>query len=200
MSSSTHRNPDPSLPPGGEQPGRRPRRSSPRSFAPLAVAAWVVLEIWILIAVADAAGGWVVLLLLAAGFVLGGIVVKRAGLRAWRRLAESVQAAGGRNADPAGPRRPDRGGNALAMLGGVLIMTPGLLSDVAGLLCLFPPTAALIRRRTERSLERRMRGAAPGSLEDSLRQARIHRPDGKVVQGEVIREDERDDEGPSARP
>ena len=161
----------------------------------------MVLEIWILLAVADAAGGWTVFLLLVAGFVLGGIVVKRAGLRAWRRLTESVQAAGGRSADPAGPQRPERSGNALAMLGGVLIMVPGLLSDVAGLLCLFPPTAALIRRRTERSLERRMRSATPGSIQDSLRQARIHRPDGKIVQGEVIREDERrDGGGPPASP
>ncbi|MCM2580317.1 FxsA family membrane protein [Streptomyces meridianus] len=198
--SSRHRPPDPPLPPGGEQPPRRTRRSSPRSFAPLAVAAWVVAEIWILLAVADVAGGWTVLLLLAAGFVLGGIVVKRAGLRAWRRLAENVQAAGGRSTGAAGPRQPERG-NALAMLGGVLIMIPGLLSDVAGLLCLFPPTAALIRSRTERSLERRMKGAVPGSLEDSLRQARMHRPDGKVVQGEVIREDEKpDDDGPPASP
>ena len=31
--------------------------------------------------------------------------------------------------------------------------------------------------------------AAPGSLGDAFQQARMHRPDGKVVQGEVIRED-----------
>lgn len=177
---------------------------------PLAVATWVVLEIWLLILVADAAGGLTVLLLLVAGFVLGGIVVKRAGMRAWRRLAESVQnaqRAGGRFGEAADPATSGGRGNGLAMLGGVLIMVPGLLSDVAGLLCLFPPTAALIRRRTERSLERRMSGAVPGSVEDSLRQARMHRPDGKVVQGEVIREDEDEGEGerpdgggPSARP
>ncbi|MGW7591007.1 FxsA family membrane protein, partial [Streptomyces rubiginosohelvolus] len=41
----------------------------------------------------------------------------------------------------------------------------------------------------ERSLERRMRAATPGSLGDAFQQARMHRPDGKIVQGEVIRED-----------
>lgn len=139
---------------------------------------------------AEAAGGLTVLLLLLAGFVLGGVVIKRAGLRAWRRLAENVQQARDPAAEPADDKRSGRGGNALAMLGGVLIMVPGLLSDVAGLLCLFPPTANLIRRRAERSFGRRMSVSMPEGFEDSLRQARMHRPDGKVVQGEVIREDD----------
>ena len=38
-------------------------------------------------------------------------------------------------------------------------------------------------------VERRPR-AAPGSLGDAFQQARIHRPDGKVVQGEVIRDEQ----------
>lgn len=75
------------------------------------------------------------------------------------------------------------------MLGGLLLLIPGLISDAAGLLLLVPPVRALIGRRAERSLERRMRAASPGSLSDAFQQARMHRPDGKVVQGEVIRED-----------
>jgi UPF0716 protein FxsA len=35
-----------------------------------------------------------------------------------------------------------------------------------------------------------MRLAAPGTVGDAFQQARIHRPDGKVVQGEVIRDEE----------
>jgi UPF0716 protein FxsA len=34
-----------------------------------------------------------------------------------------------------------------------------------------------------------MRVAAPGTVGDAFQQARMHRPDGKVVQGEVIRND-----------
>ncbi len=34
-----------------------------------------------------------------------------------------------------------------------------------------------------------MRAASPGSLQDAFQQARVRRPDGKVVQGEVVRED-----------
>lgn len=87
------------------------------------------------------------------------------------------------------------------MLGGLLLMIPGIVSDAAGLLLLVPPVRSWLGRYTERSLERRMRAASPGSLSDAFQQARIHRPDGKVVQGEVIREDAaqpgaRPDEGP----
>lgn len=75
------------------------------------------------------------------------------------------------------------------MLAGLLIMIPGLISDVAGLLLLVPPVRSALSGFAERSLERRMRTAGPGSLSDAFQQARMHRPDGKVVQGEVIRED-----------
>ena len=44
----------------------------------------------------------------------------------------------------------------------------------------------MVSRYAERSLERRMRAATPGGLSDAFQQARMHRPDGKVVQG-VIR-------------
>ena len=74
----------------------------------------------------------------------------------------------------------------MPMLGGLLLMVPGLVSDALGLLCLFPPTGKLIQRRAEklRSPVGRLR---PGPFGDAFQQARMHRPDGKVVQGEVIR-------------
>ncbi|MFD5647229.1 FxsA family protein, partial [Streptomyces anulatus] len=51
----------------GTPPPTRPRRSRARRFLPLALAAWLVLEIWLLTLVASAAGGLVVLLILVAG-------------------------------------------------------------------------------------------------------------------------------------
>ncbi|MEU9205996.1 FxsA family membrane protein [Streptomyces sp. NPDC048332] len=174
----------------GTPPPTARRRSRARTFVPLAIAAWAVLEIWLLIAVADVAGGFTVLLLLAAGVVLGAMVMKRAGRRAFRNLTETLQqaqgqtGAGGSSPAPAGTR-----GNGFLMLAGLLIMIPGVISDVAGLLLLVPPVRSALSRYAERSLERRMRTAGPGSLSDAFQQARMHRPDGKVVQGEVIRED-----------
>ncbi|MGW3743485.1 FxsA family membrane protein [Streptomyces sp. NPDC005146] len=182
----------------GTPPPTAPRRSRARTFIPLAVAAWAVLEIWLLTVVADAVGGFTVLLLLIGGVVLGAVVMKSAGRRAFRNLTETLQrmpAQPGAAASPAAPSGSK--GNGLLMLGGLLIMIPGLISDVAGLLLLVPPVRATLGRRAEKSLERRMRDATPGSLSDAFQQARIHRPDGKVVQGEVIREtDRRPDENP----
>ncbi|MEV6786410.1 FxsA family membrane protein [Streptomyces sp. NPDC051098] len=170
----------------GAMPPTAPKRSRARNLIPLAVAAWLVLEIWLLTLVAGAAGGLTVLALLIGAGIVGGAVVKRAGRRAFRNLTETVQRQQSGQAPP-----PESGstGNGFLMLGGLLIMLPGLISDVVGLALLVPPVRSYLGRRAERSLERRMRAADPGSLGDAFQQARIHRPDGKIVQGEVIRQD-----------
>ncbi|MFF9686523.1 FxsA family membrane protein [Streptomyces sp. NPDC014623] len=189
----------------GTPPPNRPRRSRARTFLPLGVAAWLVLEIWLLTVVAGAANSFTVLLILVAGAVLGAAVVKRAGRRAFRNLTETLQQMPGQPGAPATPPAAPSGskGNGLLMLGGLLLMIPGVISDAAGLLLLLPPVRSVLGRFAERSLDRRMRAAAPGGLQDAFQQARIHRPDGKVVQGEVIREDgaparPRTDDGPGA--
>ncbi|MFF4591124.1 FxsA family membrane protein [Streptomyces sp. NPDC001388] len=167
--------------PASASPPARPRRSRLRTFLPLGLAAWLVLEIWLLTAVAGATNGLVVFLLLAAGVVLGSVVVKRAGRRAFRNLNEALQRGG----------PPSQGsGNGLMMLGGLLLMIPGLMSDAVGLLLLLPPVQKAVSRSAERTVERKLREATPGSLGDAFQQARIHRPDGKVVQGEVIRDEQ----------
>ncbi|OLZ66168.1 hypothetical protein AV521_28810 [Streptomyces sp. IMTB 2501] len=172
--------------PTSPHPTTRPRRSRLRRYLPLGVAGWLVLEIWLLTLVAGAAGGFAVFLLLVAGFVAGSVVIKRAGRRAFQSLNEALQRGGS----------PERGGgNGLMMLGGLLLMIPGLVSDVAGLLLLVPPVQKAVSRYAENALDKRLRTAAPGSFGDAFQQARIHRPDGKVVQGEVIREDDRPEPG-----
>ncbi|MER6185675.1 FxsA family membrane protein [Streptomyces sp. NPDC001652] len=158
----------------------RPPRSRLRTFLPLGIAAWLVLEIWLLTMVAGATSGFLVFLLLLAGLVLGTVVIKRAGRRAFRNLNEALQ----RGTAPSGG-----GGNGLLMLGGLLLMLPGLISDAVGLVLLIPPVQKVIARRAERTFERRLREAAPGTLGDAFQQARMQRPDGKVVQGEVIRDE-----------
>ncbi|MFP3989993.1 FxsA family membrane protein [Streptomyces sp. E11-3] len=178
----------------------RPPRSRLLRLLPLGIAAWLVLEIWLLIVIGGAAGGLTVFLLLVAGFVVGAAVVKRAGRRAFANLSETLQ----RQQRGEAPTPPEKAnGNGMVMLGGLLLMMPGVLSDAVGLLCLLPPVRTAVSRYAERAFERRVRQAPPGSLEDAFQQSRIHRPDGKVVQGEVIKDDEgpqddaqRPDEGP----
>ncbi|MFD7817820.1 FxsA family membrane protein [Streptomyces sp. NPDC059785] len=164
----------------------RPRRSRLRTFLPLGLAAWLVLEIWLLTVVAGAAGGGTVLLLIVAGFAGGAVVVKRAGRRAFRNLQETLQRQ--QDGTAAASERGGRG-NGLMMLGGLLLMIPGLISDAVGLLLLVPPVQKAVGGFAGRTLDRKMREAAPGSFGGAFQQARMHRPDGKVVQGEVIRDD-----------
>lgn len=170
---------------------------------PLLVAAWVVLEIWLLIVVAGATSGFIVALCILAGFVLGAAAVKRAGRSAWRNLTASVQAQ--QAAQQSGQEAPapppaGRGRTGLHMLGGILLIIPGFLSDAVALLLLFPPTRRLIGAAVERAAERGLRrrsvpAGEPGSLGDLFQQARaaeeqarMRRPDGKVIPGEVVDE------------
>jgi UPF0716 protein FxsA len=182
---------------------RQQRRSRARTVLPLVVAAWAVLEIWLMTVVADATSGFTVLLLLLAGLVLGAAAVKRAGRSAWRNLTASMQQgtrdpASGDGTAPAAPAGGGRTG--LAMLGGLLLMIPGLISDALGLLLLIPPVQKALARYAERVVERKLGKAAPGTLGDAFQQARMHRPDGKVVQGEVIRDEPGSDAPQGPRP
>jgi UPF0716 protein FxsA len=43
------------------------------------------------------------------------------------------------------------------LIGGVLLLAPGVLTDLTGLVLLFPPTRRWIQRRVRRRLERRLR-------------------------------------------
>lgn len=170
---------------------------------PLLLAAWVVLEIWVLTVVAEATSGLVVLLCVAAGFVLGAAAVKRAGRSAWRNLTTSLQAQQAGPGARSGAAAPPAGGGrtGLHMLGGLLLMIPGFVSDAAALVLLFPPTRKAVGAVAERTAERHLRrhpasAPEPGSLGDLFQQARdveeqsrIHRPDGKVIRGEVIDRD-----------
>ncbi|MFE1206577.1 FxsA family membrane protein [Streptomyces sp. NPDC058762] len=165
----------------------RPPRSRLRTFLPLGVAAWLVLEIWLLVMVAGATSGFVVFLLLVAGVVLGSVVIKAAGRRAFRNLTETLNQQ--QSGIPPEAARPNSEGNGLMMLGGLLLILPGLISDALGLLMLLPPVQKAVSRYAQRTVERKLRDAGPGTLGDAFRQARMHRPDGKVVQGEVVRDD-----------
>jgi Protein affecting phage T7 exclusion by the F plasmid len=120
----------------------RPRRSRLRTYLPLGIAVWLVLEIWLLTVVAGAASGFAVFLLLVAGFVLGSVVIKRAGRRAFRNLTETLQ----QQQSGVPPRAGGGEGNGLMMLGGLLLMIPGLISDTLGLLLLIPPVQKALSR------------------------------------------------------
>ena len=103
----------------GTPPPTVPKRSRARTFVPLGIAAWLVLEIWLLTVVAGATSGLTVLLLLVGGFVLGAAVIKRAGRRAFQQPHRDVRQQQSRGrAPPTAKRRrgqrPDHAGRPAA--------------------------------------------------------------------------------------
>ncbi|MFD4986889.1 FxsA family membrane protein [Streptomyces sp. NPDC058374] len=171
---------------GAPPPSRNAPRSRLRTFLPLALVAWLILEVWLLTLVASATSGFIVFLLLLAGVVAGTLLIKRAGRRALRKFQETVA----QQQQGITPETERSGGNAFLLVGGLLFILPGLVSDLFGLVLLLPPVRTALARRAERSLERRMAAAGPGPFGGAFQQARTRAPDGKVVQGEVVRDDD----------
>ncbi|GAA3454309.1 FxsA family protein [Dactylosporangium matsuzakiense] len=116
----------------------------------------VIAEITVFVLVAQAIGWlWAILIGLATT-VVGLMLVKREGVRAWRRL----RAAFGEGR-PAGGEVSD---GVTGLAGALLLIVPGYLTDAAGLLLLVPPVRHLADRQVRRATERRISPAAAGDL------------------------------------
>ncbi|MEV5410770.1 FxsA family protein [Thermopolyspora sp. NPDC052614] len=159
-----------------------------------------VAEIWLLIQIGEVIGGWQTVGLLIIDSLLGAWLVRREGRRAWRALQDAV----------AGGRMPERElfDGALVVAGGTLLLTPGFLSDALGFFLILPFTRPIARRLVSWFFARRVRalaarspyaplftmdpGTAPGQS--------AGQPRGRVVYGEVIRDDAGGEPGGSAYP
>jgi UPF0716 protein FxsA len=115
-----------------------------------------VVEIAVLIAIAQAIGlGWTVLLVLATS-ALGGWLLRREGARAWRHFRADV--AEGR---PPGNAATD---GVLVFIGGILMLVPGFVTAIVGALLLIPPTRRLGRTLVVRLFGNRISAATATSL------------------------------------
>lgn len=97
-----------------------------------------IAELAVIIQVGQAIGLWWTIALLVADSLVGSVLMRSQGRIAWRRFNEALHS--GRV-----PAREVADG-VLIIFGGALLLTPGFLSDVFGILFLLPPTRALIRR------------------------------------------------------
>jgi len=107
-----------------------------------------IAELALLIQVGQAIGVWWTIALLVADAILGSLLARSQGRAAWRRFNEALR--GGRP-----PAREVLDG-ALVLFGGALLLTPGFLTDVLGLVLLLPPTRALVRAVLVRRFAQRM--------------------------------------------
>lgn len=142
-----------------------------------------LLEIWILMQLGASLGlGWTVLLLLGIA-ALGLALIIFEGRRTWRAFVEAI----GRGEVP-GREMTD---GALVMLGGALLVFPGIISDVLGLICLIPFTRVLPRKLIERWA--RSRGVV-----STMRTTRTTVIPGEVVEDEPAPDSSGDDSQPPA--
>ncbi len=108
---------------------------------------WPVAELLVAIGVAQLIGVVATVVLLLITMPLGFWLARRQGRSAWRRLSAAIAA--GR---PPGREVAD---GALVVAGGALLIVPGFITDVLGLL-LLAPTRALARRGLIRNFRSRV--------------------------------------------
>ena len=97
-----------------------------------------ILELYVLIQIGQAIGILPTIALLILDSVLGAALMRSQGRAAWMRFNRAL-------AEGRVPAREVIDG-VLVIFGGALLLTPGFLSDILGLILLLPPTRALVRR------------------------------------------------------
>jgi len=96
-----------------------------------------IAELYVIIKVGEAIGVLPTLALLFADAILGSLLLRHQGRGAWRRFNEAL----------AQRRFPGRevADGLLIVIGGTLLLAPGFITDVVGLLLLIPPSRAVAR-------------------------------------------------------
>jgi UPF0716 protein FxsA len=97
-----------------------------------------ILELWLIIEIGGAIGIVPTLALLLADALLGSLLLRHQGRGAWQRFNKAL-------AERRFPGKEAADGLLIA-IGGTLLLAPGFLTDIVGLLFLIPPTRAIVRR------------------------------------------------------
>ncbi len=167
------------------------RRRSPSG---LLVAAFILIplvEIYVIIQVGQVIGAWWTIALLIADSIFGAWLIKREGGRAWQALVAALNER----------RMPHRelADGVLILVGGTLLLTPGFVSDIFGILCILPFTRPVGRRLLGRVISRKLVGASysssttgawgptsPPTGPGTRQRPGPDDPDDGVVRGEVV--------------
>ncbi len=130
-----------------------------------------LLELFVILQVGGAIGGWATAALLIVFSIVGALLLRFEGRRAWSEFRRAL-------AEGRWPGDEVAQG-ALIIVGGTLLVTPGFVTDVVGFLLLLTPS----RRLVARVVRKRMEGAVviggsagPAGRERDPRRAGAHRP------------------------
>ena len=115
-----------------------------------------IVELYVIWEIGSAIGILPTIALLILDSILGAALMRSQGRATWRRFNRAL-------AEGRVPGREVMDG-ALVIFGGALLLTPGFLSDILGLILLLPPTRALVRTMLVRRFAGRIAaGAASGA-------------------------------------
>lgn len=134
-----------------------------------------MLEIYVLIQVGQVVGPWWTILLLIVSGVVGSWLMKHEGTRAWRALRTAL----------ARGQMPTRelADGILILIGGTLMVAPGFLSDLVGMVLILPLTRPIGRRLLTGLITRKLSVRLTGATGAGT----ARRPgDHDVVPGEVV--------------
>ena len=115
-----------------------------------------IAELYVLIQVGQTIGVLPTIALLIVDSLLGAWLLRREGARGWRRFRSAVNEG----------RPPGREGidGVVGLLGALLLLTPGFISDAVGLLLLAPPIRAAARAGVRRAAEARISPSVAGQV------------------------------------
>ncbi|MBC9957332.1 FxsA family protein [Yimella sp. cx-51] len=107
-----------------------------------------ILEIFVIILVGQRIGGWRTFGLLVITSLVGAWLVRREWRTAWRSLRSALQSG----------KMPAREltDAALVLIGGTMLLAPGFVSDVIGLIMILPFTRPLMRPLLQAAVARRL--------------------------------------------
>ena len=152
---------------------------------PTLVVAFVVVplvEIWAILQVGQLVGAWWTIVLLVLDSMVGAWLIKREGGRAWQALRVALQSG----------RMPARelADGALILIGGTLMLSPGFVLDLVGILLILPFTRPGARRLLTSVVERRLVVVPTFGPGTDFGPGNANRPgpggDGPVVRGDVV--------------
>lgn len=148
------------------------RRWTPLIWLAVLVA-WPVLELWVMWFVMGQIGFWWSMLLMLVTAVLGGWLMAREGGKS-RKAVHEMRAAG---------RRPEGQllDAILILVGGVLLVLPGFVGDVFGLLALLPWTRPILRRAGSDLIDARLRARGV-----DVTRLRVSADRGTIISGETV--------------
>jgi UPF0716 protein FxsA len=153
------------------------------------------IELFLLMQVGDVVGFWPTVGMILTTGMVGAWLTKREGLRVFREYQKALEEM----------RMPEEGltSGLLVLVGGALMIAPGVLTDVTGILLMIPPVRRFVARYVEAYVKKHFLGpAGAGRAGATFRQVRVG-PDGVVREtvrstvvettGEVTSETKQDD-------